>query len=65
MNFIPFLSFHLTINNNVATTKITRRNTIHKNTRSNLGNCKVDREVLGGPIGPIVLIVDAIQCKVY
>jgi hypothetical protein len=35
MKFIPFLAaFHLTINNNVATTKITRRNTMHKNTRS-------------------------------
>jgi hypothetical protein len=38
MNFIPFFSFHLTINNNVATTKITRRNTMHKNTRIILGN---------------------------
>jgi hypothetical protein len=38
MNFIPFLAFHLTINNNVAATKITRRNTMHKNTRSILGN---------------------------
>jgi hypothetical protein len=38
MKFIPFLSFHLTINNNVAATKITRRNTMHKNTRSILGN---------------------------
>jgi hypothetical protein len=26
--------------------------------------CKVAREVVGGPIGPIVIIVDAIQCKV-
>jgi hypothetical protein len=38
MKFIPFLSFHLTITNNVAATKITRRNTMHKNTRSILGN---------------------------
>jgi hypothetical protein len=32
------LAFDLTITNNVATTKITRRNTMHKNTRSILGN---------------------------
>jgi hypothetical protein len=38
MKFIPFLAFHLTINNDVATTKITRRNTMHKNIRSILGN---------------------------
>jgi hypothetical protein len=38
MKFIPFLAFHLTINNNVATTKITRRNTMYKNTRSIMGN---------------------------
>jgi hypothetical protein len=38
MKFIPFLAFHLTINNNVAATKITRRNTMHKNTRSILEN---------------------------
>jgi hypothetical protein len=38
MKFIPFLAFNLTITNNVATTKITRRNTMHKNTRSILGN---------------------------
>jgi hypothetical protein len=38
MKFIPFLAFHLTINNNVATTNITRRNTMHKKTRSILGN---------------------------
>jgi hypothetical protein len=38
MKFIPFLSFHLTINNNVVATKITRKNTMHKNTRSILGN---------------------------
>jgi hypothetical protein len=38
MKFIPFLEFHLTINNNVAATKITRRNTMRKNTRSILGN---------------------------
>jgi hypothetical protein len=38
MKFIPLLAFHLTINNNVAATKITRRNTMHKNTRSIMGN---------------------------
>jgi hypothetical protein len=38
MKFIPFLSFHLTININVAATKIKRRNTMHKNTRIILGN---------------------------
>jgi hypothetical protein len=38
MKFIPVLSFHLTINNNVAATNIKRRNTMHKNTRSILGN---------------------------
>jgi hypothetical protein len=32
------LAFNLTINNKVATTKITRRNTIHNNERSTLGN---------------------------
>jgi hypothetical protein len=32
------LAYNLTITNNVAVTKITRRNTIHKNTRSILGN---------------------------
>jgi hypothetical protein len=32
------LAFDLTINNNVAATKIIRRNTMHKNTRSILGN---------------------------
>jgi hypothetical protein len=32
------LSFNLTIDNNVAATKITRRNTMHKNTRSILEN---------------------------
>jgi hypothetical protein len=32
------LAFNLTITNNVATTKITRRNTMHKNTRSIMGN---------------------------
>jgi hypothetical protein len=31
-------AFVLTINNNFVTTKITRRNTMHKNTRSILGN---------------------------
>jgi hypothetical protein len=36
--FHSILSFDLTINNNVAATKITRRNTMHKNTRSILGN---------------------------
>jgi hypothetical protein len=38
MKFIPILALHLTINNNVAATMITRRNTMHKNTRSILGN---------------------------
>jgi hypothetical protein len=38
MKFIPFLAFHLTITNNVAATKITRRNTMHKYTKSILGN---------------------------
>jgi hypothetical protein len=38
MKFIPLLAFHLTINNNVAATMITTRNTMHKNTRSILGN---------------------------
>jgi hypothetical protein len=38
MKLFPFLVFHLTINNNVATTKIIRRNNMHKNTRSILGN---------------------------
>jgi hypothetical protein len=32
------LAFNLTINNNVAATKITKINTMHKNTRSILGN---------------------------
>jgi len=27
-------------------------------------NCKVAREVVGGPRGPIVIIVEVIQCKV-
>jgi hypothetical protein len=27
-------------------------------------NCKVDREVVGGGKGPIVIIVEVIQCKV-
>jgi hypothetical protein len=36
--FHSILSFDLTINNNVAGTKITRRNTMHKNTRSIQGN---------------------------
>jgi hypothetical protein len=44
MKFIPFLAFHLTINNNVAATKITRRNTMHKNTRSTLGKPFSTRE---------------------
>jgi hypothetical protein len=38
MKFIPFLAFNLIITNNVAASKITRRNTMHKNTRSILGN---------------------------
>jgi hypothetical protein len=33
-----FLAFYLTITNNVAATKITRINAMHKNTRSILGN---------------------------
>jgi hypothetical protein len=36
MKFIPF--YHLTITINVAATKITRRSTMQKNTRSILGN---------------------------
>jgi hypothetical protein len=36
--FHSILAFILTISNNVAATKITRRNTMHKNTRSILGN---------------------------
>ena len=28
------------------------------------GFCKVAREVVGGPRGPIVIIVEVIQCKV-
>jgi hypothetical protein len=32
------LAFNLTVTNIVAITKITRRNTMHKNTRSILGN---------------------------
>jgi hypothetical protein len=31
-------AFNSTINNNVAATKITKRNTMHKNTRGILGN---------------------------
>jgi hypothetical protein len=38
MKFIPFLTFNLTITNNVAKTKIRRRNAMHKNTLSILGN---------------------------
>jgi hypothetical protein len=37
-DFLSILSFNLTIKNNVAATKITRRNTMHKNIRSILGN---------------------------
>jgi hypothetical protein len=44
MKFIPFLAFNLTINNNVVATKITRRNTMHKNTRSILGKPFSTRE---------------------
>jgi hypothetical protein len=29
-----------------------------------VGKCKVDREVVKGPRGPIVMIVETIQCKV-
>jgi hypothetical protein len=36
--FNSILSFNLTIDNNVSATNITRRNTMHKNTRSILGN---------------------------
>jgi hypothetical protein len=36
--FHSIFSFNLTINDNVASTKITRRNTMHKNTRSILRN---------------------------
>jgi hypothetical protein len=38
MKFSPFLAFNLTITNNAASSKITRRNTMHNNTRSILGN---------------------------
>jgi hypothetical protein len=38
MNFISFLSFYLNHKQFVAVTKITRRNTMHKYTRSILGN---------------------------
>jgi hypothetical protein len=38
MKFIPFLAFYLNHNQFVAATKITRRNTMHKYTRSILGN---------------------------
>jgi hypothetical protein len=36
MKFIPF--YHLTITINAAATKITRRSTMHKNTKCILGN---------------------------
>jgi hypothetical protein len=36
--FHSILAFNLTITNNVAATNITRRNTMHKNPRSILGN---------------------------
>jgi hypothetical protein len=36
MKFIPF--YHLTITINVAAIKITRRSTMHKNTKCILGN---------------------------
>jgi hypothetical protein len=36
--FHSILAFVLTITNNIAVTKITRRNTMHKNIRSILGN---------------------------
>jgi hypothetical protein len=32
--------------------------------RGNSSHCKVAREVVGGPRGPIVIIVEVIQCKV-
>jgi hypothetical protein len=38
MKFIPFLSFYLNHKQFVAATNITRRNTMHKYTRSILGN---------------------------
>jgi hypothetical protein len=38
MKLIPFLVFYLNHKKFVATTKITRRNTVHKYTRSILGN---------------------------
>jgi hypothetical protein len=36
--FHSILAFNLIIDNNVAASEITRRNTMHKNTRSILGN---------------------------
>jgi hypothetical protein len=38
MKFISFFAFYLTMTNNVAATKITRRNTMRKNRRNILGN---------------------------
>jgi hypothetical protein len=38
MKFIPFLAFYLNHKQFVATNNITRRNTMHKYTRSILGN---------------------------
>jgi hypothetical protein len=37
---------------------------ISKEENRTVGICKVDREVVGGPRGPIVIIVEVIQCKV-
>ena len=42
-------------------TLITR---IEDNTFIRRMECKVAREVVGGPRGPIVIIVEVIQCKV-
>jgi hypothetical protein len=45
------LAFVLTITNNVATTKMTRRNTMHKNTRSILGNpCQQENKTQPNPL---------------
>jgi hypothetical protein len=43
-------------------------NMLHKQVNKDYGTkqkacCKVARDVVGGPIGPIVIIVEAIQCK--
>jgi hypothetical protein len=36
----------------------------NQSTPSQGDSCKVAREVVGGPRGPIVIIVEVIQCKV-